>query len=239
MRNVLVGSMALAALVACGSGGGGFLDGNVWDADAGGSGGSSSGGSADSGGSSSGSSRGGGSGGSSGAPGGSSGAPAAPSDDAGASDSGPVAAGPDAGVATPPGAAPACTSGTTWTGGTNGSSKMTPGQACISCHASGGGEAPTFTIAGTVYPSANEPDNCNGLANVTVVVTDANGQQLSLPTNSAGNFSSQTKLALPYQAKVVSGTKERAMLSAQSSGDCNSCHTATGTGGAPGRVMSP
>ena len=32
---------------------------------------------------------------------------------------------------------------------------------------------------------------------------------------------------------------ERAMVAAQTSGDCNSCHTLAGTNGAPGRIMLP
>ena len=233
MRNLLVGSIALSALLACGSGGGGFLEGNVWDSGTTANGGSSSGGS---GGAASGSGSGGGASGSSGA--GSS--PGAPDSDAGSSGTGPAAPGTDGGgTTTPPTPTSTCTSGTTWTGGNNGSASMTPGQACIGCHAAAGGEAPLFTIAGTVYPTANEPNDCNGIANVTVVITDANGQQLTLLTNKAGNFSSQAAITPPYQAKVVSGAKERAMMSSQTSGDCNTCHTATGVGGAPGRIMSP
>ena len=116
---------------------------------------------------------------------------------------------------------------------------MSPGGACNACHAAGGGEAPIFSVAGTVYPTAHEPNDCNGLANVTVVITDSTGKQLSLVTNSAGNFSSTGTITPPYQAKVVSGSSVRAMISSQTSGDCNSCHTEAGTGGAPGRIMAP
>ena len=60
--------------------------------------------------------------------------------------------------------APACTSGKMWTGGTDGSGSMQPGvYACINCHKSSGGEAPQFKIAGTLYPTAHEPDQCNGV----------------------------------------------------------------------------
>jgi mono/diheme cytochrome c family protein len=46
-------------------------------------------------------------------------------------------------------------------------------------------------------------------------------------------------LALPYTAKVVQNGKTRAMGAAQTSGDCNACHTPTGANGAPGRVTIP
>lgn len=131
-----------------------------------------------------------------------------------------------------------CTSMTTWNLGDEGSSSMHPGGACINCHSSGG-EGPRYTIAGTVFPTAHEPLDCNGASGATVVITDAAGAVLTLPTNRAGNFYSRTALKLPYSAKVVVGGKERAMGATQMSGDCNSCHTDTGASGAPGRIMLP
>ena len=140
-------------------------------------------------------------------------------------------------------APPTCTSKTTWNQGTNGSSSMEPGQACISCHAGTGGEAPTFVIAGTLYPTGHEPDNCNGVNGTTgarVVVTGKNGASLTMTPNSAGNFSSSTTLPPPYQAKVVNSSGiERVMSSPASTGDCNSCHTQNGANGAPGRITLP
>lgn len=132
-----------------------------------------------------------------------------------------------------------CTSKTTWTGGNNESPLMRPGGACITCHTMRGG--PAFTIAGTVYPSAHEPNDCNGSngAGLTVVVTDANGVVTNVPVNSVGNFYTRTQVAAPFKVKVVSGAKERAMAGTLTAGDCNSCHTATGVNGAPGRIMAP
>jgi hypothetical protein len=98
-------------------------------------------------------------------------------------------------------------------------------------------------LAGTVYPSAHEPIDCNGsngLNNaVQVVITDASGQVTTLIVNGVGNFHTATNIALPFHAKVVSGGRERAMSAAQMIGDCNSCHTETGANGAPGRIMVP
>jgi hypothetical protein len=152
----------------------------------------------------------------------------------------------DAGVPVndPLNAAPTCTSKTNWTRGTNGSASMEPGQACISCHARSGGEAPTFVIAGTLYPTGHEPDNCNGASGSTsgakIVVVGSNGNSVSLTPNGAGNFYSSTSLPGPYKAKVVSGSGvERVMSSTASTGDCNSCHTQNGANGAPGRITLP
>jgi hypothetical protein len=100
---------------------------------------------------------------------------------------------------------------------------------------------PAFKIAGTVYPTAHEPNDCDGVAggNLSIVVTDAKGGVLSLPVNSAGNFYSKSAVAAPFHVKVTDGTKERAMPDTLTAGDCNSCHTETGVNGAPGRIMAP
>jgi hypothetical protein len=133
-----------------------------------------------------------------------------------------------------------CTSKTMWTRGTEGSGSMEPGQACIACHSRG--EGPGFALAGTVYPTAHEPDNCNGgstTAMASVVITGADGQVITLTPNQAGNFSYRGTIATPYKAKVTMSGRERAMVEAQTSGDCNSCHTEMGAMLAPGRIMLP
>jgi hypothetical protein len=116
---------------------------------------------------------------------------------------------------------------------------MHPGGACITCHDQN--NAPAFSIAGTVYPTAHEPDDCNGggTAGAQIVITDAKGVVTKIAVNSVGNFYSQSNIALPFRAKVVVGTKERAMVATQKSGDCNSCHTEKGDSSAPGRIVLP
>ena len=69
--------------------------------------------------------------------------------------------------------------------------------------------------------------------------TDANGHTLTIAVNSAGNFYTTAAVATPFHAKVVYGAAERAMSAAQTSGDCNSCHTESGANSAPGRIMLP
>lgn len=139
-------------------------------------------------------------------------------------------------------AAPKCTSNSTWTRGNSGSSAMKPGQACIACHAADR-EAPRYVIAGTLYPTGHEPNDCNGEngnAGARVVVTGSNGVTVTLTPNSAGNFYSSTSLPGPYKTKVVSATgTERVMVTTASSGDCNACHTQNGASSAPGRITLP
>lgn len=136
-----------------------------------------------------------------------------------------------------------CTSGDHWTNGDHGASSMHPGVACIACHSMKNG--PAFAIAGTIFPTAHEPDDCNGadglFTGAVVQITGADGQTVSVIPNVAGNFNiaTNTKIALPFRAKVVAGNRERAMQTPQMIGDCNSCHTVTGLNGAPGRIMVP
>jgi hypothetical protein len=145
----------------------------------------------------------------------------------------------DAGGATNPYNTPTvCTSKMTWNNGNEGSSVMRPGGACITCHTMRGG--PAYTVAGTVYPTVHEPNDCNGVNGaVTVVVTDANGVVTSIGVNSVGNFNSRANITAPFHVKVTNGAKVRAMAGALTAGDCNSCHTVAGVNGAPGRVMAP
>ena len=141
----------------------------------------------------------------------------------------------DAGV-NPYNTPPVCTSGKFWTSGTNGS--MRPGEACQACHQKQGG--PIFSIAGTVYPTAHEPKDCNGSpGNMSVVVTDKNNKVVTIPVNGVGNFYSGASIAAPFTVKVQSSQKTRAMSGSLTSGDCNSCHTQTGANNAPGRIMAP
>jgi len=133
---------------------------------------------------------------------------------------------------------PTCTSGVTWSG--RKSATMNPGKACIACHSSD--EGPSLTLAGTVYPTAHEPDLCygaDGANGAMVVIAGADGATVTLTPNQTGNFLYEGRVALPYRAKVVFMGRERVMSAAQTSGDCNACHTQTGAMNAPGRILLP
>jgi hypothetical protein len=136
-----------------------------------------------------------------------------------------------------------CSTNETWTRGDHGSSLMHPGGECISCHVDQG-EGPQFAIAGTVMGATNDDTNCNGVSGISVEITDKNGQKTILTTNAAGNFHTDedgkgVNIAFPVTAKVIANGKERAMTTPQSSGDCNTCHGAVGSSGAPGRLVVP
>ncbi|MGO8971297.1 MAG: hypothetical protein ACLQDQ_17215 [Myxococcaceae bacterium] len=144
---------------------------------------------------------------------------------------------PDAGPPDPLNDPAQCTSGQTYTGSEG--ATMRPGEACIACHQTHGG--PNFNVGGTVYPTGHEPDDCvaSASAGAVVTVTDSTGATASFTANSNGNFSGNASLSFPITAVVSFNGKTRAMTTAVASGDCNSCHTQTGTNGAPGRVTLP
>lgn len=151
-----------------------------------------------------------------------------------------------------------CTSGVTWAGGEEDWGQypkdgMHPGKPCIDCHTNPGkyglqDTGPEMWIAGTVYPTAHEFEECLGVdgqqENIDVEVTDANGQVVTLPVNVTGNFYLRKAVGVPpivfpITAKVLSGGTYRAMSKAVTTGDCNSCHTLKGANDAPGRIMAP
>ena len=120
---------------------------------------------------------------------------------------------------------------------------MRPGESCNgSCHNHG------YTIMGTVFPSGHIANDCKGVASAaaTVVITDCNGGSLaSFPTNSAGNFMGSASLPSTWCAEVQANGLTRKMAQPPSAygssnlGSCNSCHTAAGANGAPGRITVP
>lgn len=163
---------------------------------------------------------------------------APPTGDGGTLDAGPL---PDAG----PDAMAGCASGVTWKLGNTKSPLMHPGLACNACHSVMGG--PNLSIAGTVYKAPHDVNDCNGAApppTVIVTITDAKGKVVNATVNAAGNFdvprqNGAQRLTAPYSAKLSDGVKTRAMVGKVTSGDCNSCHTAAGINGAPGRILVP
>lgn len=144
---------------------------------------------------------------------------------------------------------PVCSREQFWTMGNEESPNMHPGVACLTCHDAMEPEiADRFPIAGTVYPTGHEPDDCLGLDGsavpIFVEITMADARVVKLAVNGSGNFMYDIfkdggSVMFPITARVVQGDQERKMLSPQATGDCNSCHAQTGTLGAPGRIVAP
>ncbi len=142
-------------------------------------------------------------------------------------------------------ASPRCTSGVTRDPNESEGPEMNPGHACIACHSAviaTGDDAPSFSFAGTAFPTGHEPDNCagSGSEGAVITVTDAAGQTFAATANAVGNFFVEDAAPkFPITATIELGGRKRRMTAPQMSGDCNSCHTAEGAEGAPGRITVP
>jgi hypothetical protein len=157
----------------------------------------------------------------------------------------PLGAGASSGAEPDPWAAPdTCAGGSYWGG--QGTKDMSPGTACLGCH--GPGQGTEFVIAGTVFTTGHVPDACKAtpaqqaeLGQAQVFVKDAAGAVLTLHVWPSGNFMQKptAPLAFPITAWISAGGRERHMLAAQMSGDCNACHTDGGDAGARGRIVLP
>jgi mono/diheme cytochrome c family protein len=115
---------------------------------------------------------------------------------------------------------------------------MHPGVDCIACHAASR-EGPGYTLAGTVMGATHDSDNCRGIANVVVAITDAQGAVQTLTTDGAGNFFVDAAIAAPYGVQITNNGKTAQMVAHQTVGACLSCHTAAGANLAPGRIVAP
>jgi cytochrome c553 len=121
---------------------------------------------------------------------------------------------------------------------------MNPGRSCVQCHAETNdpAQAPFYAFAGTVMRAEHEADDCRGVASITVIVTGADGSEVEMQGNSAGNFwlAPEIQVLMPYTARIVdSAGNERVQQNPVDNGDCASCHTQAGTNGAAGRLIPP
>lgn len=120
--------------------------------------------------------------------------------------------------------------------GLEGSPVMEPGRDCLTCH--GGGDAPRWTLAGTVYPTAGAAAG-DGVLGATVRVTDANGWTFGLRTNAAGNFYTAERAVFPLRVCVEYRGASSCMSDPVASGACNACHQVPASGDADGRITVP
>lgn len=148
----------------------------------------------------------------------------------------------------PYGVPPKCTSGIQIDPNGEEGEEMNPGWACNACHAQQnaetGADAPIYAFAGTIYPSAHEPDNCagGGVEGAEIEVVDANGVVHIVVANAVGNFFFEDDthtFKYPYKVRVVFQGRERWMDTPETDADCNKCHTPAGTDDAPGRILLP
>jgi hypothetical protein len=110
---------------------------------------------------------------------------------------------------------------------TNQSGEHNPGRPCLKCHDGGGGEAPTFTLGGTLYSDTAGTAPVTG---ATIRVIDANGEEITMVSARNGNFWTSQQMAFPVQVRASRCPDTQPMSSPvdQAGGDCNQagCHDA-------------
>ena len=101
-----------------------------------------------------------------------------------------------------------------------------PGKDCLSCHGNGGGSAPEFSFAGTLYDASG-----NAVSGAEVRVVDAAGKAMSVTTASNGNFYqfAGSGFDAPGHAGIRNGATTELMTSAVTKGSCNACHCSAGS----------
>jgi hypothetical protein len=101
---------------------------------------------------------------------------------------------------------------------------MQPGRNCMECHsARGEDEAPSFNAAGTVFTNLTDPVTA-GVRGVRVSLTGADGREVVLRTNEAGNFYTRERLVFPLRARIEANGIARVMSLPVPDGACNRCH---------------
>lgn len=137
-----------------------------------------------------------------------------------------------------------CASGLSWTDGDRADEDMNPGLACRACHQLQAPDLAWFFM-GTVFPAFHEADLCLAQPpeGALVEILDSSGNvTMTLIPNGVGNFFSNSvasPVPVPYRARLVANGRSREMMTAQTDGDCNGCHTEQGANEAPGRLVWP
>lgn len=106
---------------------------------------------------------------------------------------------------------------------TTGDGNHNAGMDCLSCHGDVTMELDSrWTVAGTLYDTAT---GTNPLAGATIIVTDADGKELSLVSASNGNFFTTEPVTLPLSVRASACPDDITMSSPATDGSCNTCHT--------------
>ena len=105
------------------------------------------------------------------------------------------------------------------------------GQDCMNCHKPGGGEAPTWKAAGTVYNQDGVLTNANSTIKLFTGPNGTGTLKYTLNVDTKGNFYSDAVDFTGGLYPVATGnTGTNYMSSSVTNGACNSCHNGTTTG---------
>ena len=89
-----------------------------------------------------------------------------------------------------------------------------PGMPCLQCHDGNTAGANKFTAAGTVYDQLSLAAGAKGLSGVTIEITDANNNKVTVVTASLGapgNFWTDQPLTFPLKVRASSCPSDRPM----------------------------
>ena len=108
--------------------------------------------------------------------------------------------------------------------GSNSSHNM--GKDCMSCHKPGGGEAPVWKVAGTVYNEALTNTNSNAIVNLYTGPNGTGTLKYTIYVDAKGNFytSSTIDFTGGLYPSVTGSTSTYSMSTPITTGACNSCH---------------
>lgn len=116
---------------------------------------------------------------------------------------------------------------------------MRPGANCLRCHsASGEAKSKVFSFGGTIFP-ALDSGACEGVAGVTVRVTDSKGKTVSAVSNLVGNFWSTEPLEPPLSMEAERDGRVVKMPVTAPIGGCALCHSWPDAVSASGRIRAP
>ncbi|HQE34903.1 hypothetical protein C3L50_03610 [Flavobacterium alvei] len=100
------------------------------------------------------------------------------------------------------------------------------GQNCMNCHKPGGGEAPAWKVAGTVYNEALTATNSNATVKLYTGPNETGILKYTIQVDAKGNF--YTTSAIDFTGglypSVTGATSTYSMSTPIETGACNSCH---------------
>ena len=105
------------------------------------------------------------------------------------------------------------------------------GQNCMNCHKPGGGEAPVWNVAGTVYNEALTAPNSNATVKLYTGPDGTGTLKYTIQVDAKGNFYTTSGIDFTggLYPSVTGATSTKYMSSPVTTGACNSCHTGTST----------
>ena len=109
---------------------------------------------------------------------------------------------------------------------TGSSASHNMGQNCMNCHKPGGGEAPVWKVAGTIYNEAITATNSNAIIKLYSGPDGTGTLKYTLHADAKGNFYTTENVDFTggLYPSITGATTTNYMSSSITTGACNSCH---------------